>query len=99
MRTVHAVRYASLAIIAASALRFSGRRGFEWRAAGDPRQGSGLQSPRRQVRVLLSAPRDEGSLSATVPWTLLDRDRRVIARGQSSETWLIQREPGRVRTV
>jgi stage II sporulation protein D len=49
------------------------------------------------VRVVLSARRDQVLLEAASAWRVLDARRRVIARGEAGETWVLQRDAGRVR--
>jgi stage II sporulation protein D len=64
-----------------------------------PRSAARQHPSSRPVRVLLAAPRDQAPLRAPAAWTLVDGQRRVIARGLPNEEWLVQREGGRVRAM
>jgi stage II sporulation protein D len=68
-------------------------------AVPDRALSAGQNPSSRPVRVLLGSARDQAPLRMTSNWRLLDGQRRVIARGQGNEAWVVQRESGRLRAV
>jgi len=89
---VCSARLASLVLIVVAGLAAG-------RATASRPVGANQNPSSRPVRVLLAAPRDEAPVRASSVWRLVDRQRRVIARGRPNENWLVQREPGRVRAM